>query len=136
MSKIRNFNAPDIDLAELAEALSNWFKGQNYNVHVQELPGHDEDIVEANRGGWRNVLGMASGLTVHLRTVPPDLIVEIGEGHWADKAAAGVGGFILWPLAITAGIGTVKQGVLPGRVFDFVESHIREHRSHSKPGHP
>ena len=51
--------------------------------------------------------------------------VEIGAGKWVDKAAVGtVSLFILWPLAITAGMGAWEQMKLPERIFDYVGSRL------------
>jgi hypothetical protein len=44
--------------------------------------------------------------------------VQIGSGKWTDKAGIGtVEVFILWPLAITAGLGAWEQMKMPERIF-------------------
>ena len=51
---------------------------------------------------------MSSALNVVFRHAGDSVQVEIGAGKWIDKAAVGtVSLFILWPLAVTAGIGRV-----------------------------
>lgn len=56
------------------------------------------------------------------------LTVQIGSGKWLDKTAAGtVSLFILWPLAITAGLGAWEQMKVPEEIFDYIGN-----RLHSK----
>ncbi|MDM8549364.1 hypothetical protein QUF72_04765 [Desulfobacterales bacterium HSG2] len=53
--------------------------------------------------------------------------VEIGAGRWIDKAAAGaVSMLILWPLAVTAGIGAWRQANMPGRIFGHVAEYLSQ----------
>ena len=69
----------------------------------------------------RTLSGMKLATTVELTVNGEQLNVLIGEGQWSDKLGAGaVGLFLLWPLAITAGIGVYKQKMLPEEIFDVV----------------
>jgi hypothetical protein len=53
------------------------------------------------------------------------MTVEIGAGKWIDKAAVGtVSMFILWPLAVTAGLGAWEQMKMPEKVFDFIATRL------------
>ena len=52
--------------------------------------------------------------------------VEIGAGRWIDKATTGaVAYFILWPLAVTAGIGAWQQLKMPERAFEHIAKLLR-----------
>ena len=78
------------------------------------------------RGGWRNFVGMASSLNIVFHQTGETLTVQIGAGQWIDKiAAGGVSLFVLWPLAITAGVGAWLQLKLPEKVFDYIERRLR-----------
>ena len=69
-------------------------------------------------GTWRKMLGMSTAVHIVFHQVENTVNVEIGNGRWLDKAAAGTLSLImLWPLAITAGIGAWQQTKLPERVF-------------------
>ena len=47
--------------------------------------------------------------------------MTLSEQWKADKQGAGaVGLFLLWPLAVTAGIGAYKQKKLPSEIFEVV----------------
>jgi hypothetical protein len=53
------------------------------------------------------------------------LTVQIGAGKWIDKAAAGtVSMFVLWPLAITAGIGAWEQMKMPEKIFNYIGTQL------------
>jgi hypothetical protein len=69
---------------------------------------------------------MATSLNVVFHQGEDDtLTVEIGAGKWIDKAAVGtVSLLILWPLAITAGIGAWEQMKMPDNIFDYIGSRL------------
>ena len=68
---------------------------------------------------------MRLALTVQMAVMGDKLNVSIGEGQWSDKIGAGaIGLFVAWPLAITAGMGALKQKKLPGEVFQVIENAI------------
>jgi hypothetical protein len=51
--------------------------------------------------------------------------VVIADGKWLDKIGAmGVSLFILWPLAIAAGIGMYMQGKLPGEIKQAITRYL------------
>ena len=64
---------------------------------------------------------MSTALNIVFHQVENTVNVEIGAGRWIDKAATGsVAYFILWPLAVAAGIGSWQQMKMPERVFEYV----------------
>jgi hypothetical protein len=132
MSEVHTFTAHHLKLHDLAQALTNWFEGQTFEVQDLEMPGGDDELVQARRGGWRNFVGLGTALTLHLHYTEPTLTVEVGEGRWADKAATtAVSMFILWPLAITAGVGAYQQIQLPKRVIEFISEFLKSHEAKS-----
>ncbi len=67
------------------------------------------------------MIGMSTALNIIFHKVDNTVNVEIGAGRWIDKATTGaVAYFILWPLAVTAGIGAWQQMKTPERVFEHV----------------
>lgn len=125
MTDIRNFNAPNLNMATLTEALHNWFQFQKYEVQSLDLPNGDK-VIQARLGGWRNMLGLSSALNIVLRHHNDhNLTVEIGAGKWADKAIVGtISMFVLWPLAFTAAYGAWQQNKLPQKTFDFIQQFV------------
>ena len=72
-------------------------------------------------GGWRKFVGMSTALNIVFHQVENTVNVDIGAGRWIDKATTGaVAYFILWPLAVTAGIGAWQQMKMPERVFEHM----------------
>jgi hypothetical protein len=124
MSETRTFQAPEIDLSDLANNLSDWYRSQRFEVQMLDVHGGGV-LVQASKGGWRNVVGMSSALNVVLRQNGSTLSVEVGAGKWLDKAAAGaVSLAILWPLAVVAAWGAWKQSQLPKQTYDFIQQFI------------
>ncbi len=74
------------------------------------------------KGSWRKFVGMATALNIVLHQSGEEMKVTVGEGQWLDKAIVGtVSVFVLWPLAITAGIGAWQQNQMPDRVLSFIQ---------------
>jgi hypothetical protein len=68
---------------------------------------------------------MATSLNIVFYQSGDTLTVQIGSGKWLDKAAVGtVSFFILWPLAITAGLGAWEQMKMPEKIFDYIGSRL------------
>ena len=51
------------------------------------------------------------------KTTDNESLVEIGKSKWLNRAAAfTVSIFVLWPLAVTSGVSSVKQALLPKEI--------------------
>ncbi|MCP4002265.1 MAG: hypothetical protein GY727_15250, partial [Gammaproteobacteria bacterium] len=93
----------------------------------QQIITEDEDILLqiAKKGTWRKFTGKSTALNIVFKQTKGNLTVEIGAGRWIDKAAVGtVSMFVLWPLAVTSGIGAWQQIKTPDKVFDFIENRL------------
>ena len=123
--KSRLFICPPDGINKLITDLRLWLEGQNFNC--QNIPTEENEILLqiSQKGSWRKFVGMATALNVSFRLKENMVTVEIGAGKWIDKAAAGtVSLFVLWPLAVTAGIGAWQQMKLPEKIFDFIGSRL------------
>lgn len=94
---------------------------------TQGLASPDGYLVQAKEeSSWKNFAGLGKALQVQI--IPSgdsELIVNIGQGKWADKAGAAVLGSILFaPLAITAAVGAYNQSKLPDEIFACIEKFI------------
>ncbi len=122
MTQQRVYKAPNLNMGQLVQALTDWYRAQKFEVQVLDMPGGGVVVQARQPEAWRAVLGMSSALNVVLRRQGDDLLVEIGAGKWVDKAIAGAAGlFILWPLFFTAAYGAWNQSRLPQRTFEFIE---------------
>jgi len=125
-SKFRRYACtPDV-IPRIIGDVRGWLNQQDFDT--QQL-NTDEDSVLLQikkRGSWRDFVGMATSLNVAFHQGEDDtLTVEIGAGKWVDKAAVGaVSLLILWPLAITAGLGAWEQMNLPENIFNYIDSRL------------
>jgi len=120
-STSRRYTCPEEDAVRLIQDVKGWLDSQGFDT--QQLSADDQSLLVQikKRGGWRDLVGMATSLNILFHHNDDTLIVEIGAGKWVDKAAVGaVSLVILWPLAITAGMGAWEQMKMPDRIFDFV----------------
>ena len=120
-STSRRYVCPEEDTVRLINDVKVWLDSQGFDT--QQVSADDQSLLVQikKRGSWRDLVGMATSLNVLFHHDNETLTVEIGAGKWVDKAAVGaVGLFILWPLAIPAGMGAWEQMKMPDKIFDFI----------------
>ncbi len=85
-------------------------------------------IIQARvRGGSvKKFVGLDKAITVKLAPAGEEMVnVDIGEAKWTDKGIAlTVSWFVLWPLAVTSGIGIYKQHKLPEKINRVIQNSI------------
>jgi TIR domain len=124
-SRTRRYACASGDTARLIADLRNWFDGQGFDCQQLSTETHGVLLQIKKRGGWREFVGMSTSLNIAFNQADDTLTVEIGAGKWIDKAVAGtVSMFVLWPLAITAGLGAWEQTKMPDKVFDYIGSRL------------
>ena len=124
-STSRRYQCSEEDAQQLINQVKSWLDSEGFDT--QQVSADDQSLLVQikKRGGWRDFVGMATSLNILFHQSDDTLTVEIGAGKWVDKAAVGtVSLFILWPLAITAGMGAWEQMKMPDRIFDFVGSRL------------
>jgi hypothetical protein len=124
-STIRRYVCEEANTLRLLHDLKSWLDSQGFDT--QQVNADDESLLLQikKRGGWRDFVGMGTSLNILFHQSTDTLTVEIGAGKWVDKAAAGtVSLFVLWPLAITAGMGAWEQMKMPDKVFDFIGARL------------
>jgi hypothetical protein len=124
-STSRRYTCAEEDAIRLIQDVKGWLDSQGFDT--QQLSADDQSLLLQikKRGGWRDLVGMATSLNILFHQNADTLTVEIGAGKWVDKAAVGaVSLVILWPLAITAGMGAWEQMKMPDRIFAFVGSRL------------
>lgn len=121
MKESRVFSLNGNDVQQVAERVVAFLRSEK-KMEVQSAPLPNGCLIQAAQADTlRTLSGMKLATTVELTVNGEQLNVLIGEGQWSDKLGAGaVGLFLLWPLAITAGIGAYKQKMLPEEIFDVV----------------
>jgi TIR domain-containing protein len=124
-STSRRYTCPEEDAVRLINDVKGWLDSQGFDT--QQVSADDQSLLIQikKRGGWRDLVGMATSLNILFHHSSDTLTVEIGAGKWIDKAAVGtVSLFLLWPLAITAGMGAWEQMKMPDKIFDFIGSRL------------
>ena len=126
MNESRVFMLNGTEVSQIVTRLENFFRTEK-GMEVQSSQTTDGYVMQASqpKDGWKTLTGMRLALTVQMAVMGDKLNVSIGEGQWSDKIGAGaIGLFVAWPLAITAGMGALKQKKLPGEVFQVIENVI------------
>ena len=60
MSEQQIFQAPNLRLDHLAQAIGDWYRAQRFDVQVLPVPGEGMVVQAKQQEGWRNALGMSS----------------------------------------------------------------------------
>jgi hypothetical protein len=121
MTQSKSFPCPGLRLSTLIASTQSWLGGEGFKCQKLQTEGGGTLLQIEKVGGWRKFVGMSTALNIVFRQVENTVNVEIGAGRWVDKAATGaVAYFILWPLAVTAGIGAWQQIKMPERVFEHI----------------
>lgn len=126
MNESRVFMLNGTDVQKIVTRLEGFFRTEK-GMEVQRSETTEGYVIQASqpKDGWKTLTGMRLAVTVQMTVMGNQLNVNISEGQWSDKIGAGaVGLFIAWPLAITAGMGALKQKKLPGEVFQVIENTI------------
>lgn len=121
MAESRVFELNGIRMEEIVQQLERFLREEK-KMDVQTAYTQGECLLQASQGDTLRMLsGMKLATTVQFSVSGSALNVTIGEGQWADKLGArAVGLFLLWPLAITSGIGAYKQKKLPSEIFEVI----------------
>ena len=100
----------------------------NYsNMEIQTFNQSEYRIIQARvrKGGLKQFVGMDKAIEIRLYQSGNQLMVEIGQAKWADKAAVmAVSMFVLWPLTVTSGIGIYQQNKLIKKIRETIEQYI------------
>ena len=131
-TKGRKYACEPGDSPRLIADVRNWLDGQGFDCQQLALERRGILLQIKKRGAWRDFVGMSTSLNIAFRQSRDVLTVEIGAGKWLDKAIAGtVSIFVLWPLAVTAGLGAWEQTRMPEKIFGYISSRLTASRDPS-----
>lgn len=109
-------------------------------MNCQKILCDDPDYIilqaRAKKGKVKQFIGMDKALTVRFVHLADNKVsVEMGEAKWVDKGAVmAVSMFVLWPLAITAGVGIYKQKKLPQKMIHVMDEYFKKEEDVYLPG--
>jgi hypothetical protein len=127
----RFYNSDDIDIERLSKDLVGAYLAQGYQA--QSIGNSDQVMVQLKKGGdFEAILGMQAALSLNLQRTSGGVLATIGQQRWIDKAAVGAVGVValpfLWPLALTAGVGALRQASLGNQVLNIVDGLVRQQK--------
>src|SRR6266700_3108736 len=127
----RFYNSEEIDIEKLANDLVNAYQIQGYQA--QQVGNKDQVLVQLKKGGdFEAIIGMHAALSLTLQRTTGGVLAMVGQQRWLDKAAVGAVGIValpvLWPLALTAGVGALRQASLGNQVLNMTDGLVRQQR--------
>ena len=133
----RFYNSDAIDVERLARDLVNVYLSQGYQA--QDIGNKDQMLVQLKKGGdFEALIGMQAALSLTIQKTSGGVLAMIGQQRWIDKAAVGAVGIvampILWPLAVTAGVGALRQASLGNQVLNMVDGLVRQQVPEAQAG--
>jgi hypothetical protein len=125
MADQKTYNAPGLDVNQLAQSMAEYFASQEFEAQV--LPGPSGAVAVQIRKAdtLRRVMGATSALMVTLTPVNDMLTVQTAATKWGDKAIGAVAGVLLfWPALIPAAYGAFEQTQLPQKIWGYIEQYL------------
>lgn len=128
-NKMNSYPMKDGKTAEGAAYAVKEFLRTNEKMDTQVLRMDNGAYVVQGRvtgGRWKQFIGMDKAISVTLNSSSGNiLVVEVGDSKWIDKGLAmTVSMVVLWPLAVSSGIGMISQGKLPEKIFKSIKSYL------------
>ncbi|GAC1393633.1 MAG: hypothetical protein NVSMB38_22550 [Ktedonobacteraceae bacterium] len=133
----RFYNSEEIDIERLSQDLMNVYTAQGYQT--QHIGTKDQMLVQIKKGGDLEALvGLQAALSLTIQRTGGGTIAMIGQQKWLDKAAIGaigiIGAAVLWPLALTAGAGALRQASLGNQILNVVDGLVRQQHPNVQAG--
>lgn len=119
----------ELTLDEIVRLLEQYLNVQKH-LTTQKFTLGNKAILQCidSDSNWKQFIGLDAAVTVELEETPQKtLIVKIGSAKWLDKIGVAAMGALVFnslvfnPLAVVAGIGAIRQAVLPTEIFTFIE---------------
>jgi hypothetical protein len=124
-SESRRYACPPSHCGQVITDVRSWLEAQGFDCQQMNTDTVAILLQIKKHGGWRDFVGMATSLNIVFSHAGDVLTVEVGAGKWLDKAAVGtISMFIMWPLAVTAGLGAWEQMKMPDKVFSYIGSRL------------
>jgi hypothetical protein len=110
---------------ELARALADHFRGQEFQAQVFQTSG-DRTVMQARKESlWRHLLGVAYALTVVFTPAEGQLSIGLGGHEWVDAAVSGAIGLVaVPPVLLGTAYGIWKENQLDKEVWQVIDERI------------
>ena len=122
------YNLNGRNAQDIAMVVRNYLE-MNEGMESQSFVTADGGAVIQARvrgGSLKQFVGLDKAITVTISPITESLIsVDIGEGKWTDKGVTMVVSmFVLWPLAVTSGVGMYNQAQLPKKINNIIAQNL------------
>ena len=110
---------------ELARALANHFRAQEFEAQVFRASG-DRTVMQARKESlWRHLLGVAYALTVVFTPGDGQLSIGLGGHEWVDTAISGAIGLVaVPPVLLGTAYGIWKENELDKEVWQVIDERV------------
>jgi len=122
---IQRVYSTTIPADELAGALADHFRAQEFEVQVFRASG-DRTAMQARKESlWRQLLGVAYALTVVFTPGEGQLSVGLGGHEWVDSAISGAIGLVaVPPVLVGTAYGIWKENQLDKQVWQVIDERV------------
>ena len=122
---IQRVYSTTIPADELAGALADHFRAQEFEVQVFRASG-DRTAMQARKESlWRQLLGVAYALTVVFTPGEGQLSVGLGGHEWVDSAISGAIGLVaVPPVLVGTAFGIWKENQLDKEVWQVIDERV------------
>ncbi len=112
-----------IPAEELARALADHFRAQEFDAQVFRTSG-DRTVMQARKESlWRHLLGVAYAVTVTFTPGEGQLAIGLGGTEWVDAALSGAIGLVaIPPVLLGTAYGIWKEHQLDQEVWRVIDA--------------
>src|SRR5215213_4743658 len=110
---------------ELARALADHFRAQDFEVQVFPTSG-ERTVMQARKESlWRHLLGVTYAMTVVITPGDGQLSVGLGGHEWVDAAVSGAIGLVaVPPVLLGTAYGIWKENQLDKEVWQVIDERV------------
>lgn len=121
MAETRSYLVPGLDLAQLAQELSNFYHSEENETQILNGPGGGYVVQTRGKDFFRKGVAFAVTLTQKDDT----LTIQMGSAKWVTQALSGVFALIIfWPLLALPAYVVIKQRELMQDTWEYLERYI------------
>jgi hypothetical protein len=119
---------------ELAQALADHFRKQDFEAQVFRSSG-DRTVMQARKESlWRQLLGVTYALTVVFTPGDDQLSIGLGGHEWVDAAVSGAIGLVaVPPVLLGTAYGIWKENQLDKEVWQVIDERTSATEPSSEP---
>ena len=120
---------------ELAQALADHFRAQEFEVQVFPTSGGRTVMQARKESLWRHLLGVTYAMTVVIAPGEGQLSIGLGGHEWVDAAVSGAIGLVaVPPVLLGTAYGIWKENQLDKEVWQVIDERVGAGEPFRSPG--